>query len=375
MKIETKAIHAGRQVDPATGAVTPPIHLSTTFERQPDGSYVTGYEYSRDGNPNRKALEQCVAALEGGQEAAAFSSGSAATMTIFQALSPGDHIIAPNDLYYGIRQLLTDSFAPWGLEVTFVDMTDTSQTHKAVRHNTKLVLAETPSNPQIKITDIRKTSEIAHDAGAYFVCDNTMATPILQRPLDLGADLVVHATTKYLSGHDDVTGGMVVAKQGIELFHQIRTLQKVGGAIPSPFDCWLTLRGIHTLPYRMRAHSQNAMKVAEFLNNHPAIEKVLYPGLSSDAGHITASQQMSLFGGMMSVQVKGGRDSAMSVAAKVRILTRATSFGGPHSLIEHRASIEGPGTKTPDNLLRLAIGLENVDDLIEDLTQALRPIE
>ena len=375
MKIETLAVHAGRYVDSATGAVTPPIYLSSTFERQPDGGYPAGFEYSRDGNPNRNALEQCVSALEDGQEAAAFSSGSVATMTIFQALSPGDHVIAPDDLYFGIRQLLRDTFVPWGLEVSFVDMTDISQTRKAVRRNTRLVLAETPSNPQIKVTDIRKTSEIAHDAGAYFVCDNTMATPILQRPLDLGADLVVHATTKYLSGHDDVAGGIVVAKQGIELFQKIRKLQKIGGAIPSPFECWLTLRGINTLPYRMRAHCDNALKVAEFLNNHPAIEKVLYPGLSSDAGHSTASQQMSLFGGMMSVQVNGGRDNAMDIAANVRVFTRATSFGGPHSLIEHRASIEGPGTKTPDNLLRLAIGLEHVDDLIADLAQALSQIE
>ena len=375
MKIETKAVHAGRYVDSATGAVTPPIYLSSTFERQPDGGYPTGFEYSRDGNPNRNALEQCVSALEDGQEAAAFSSGSVATMTIFQALSQGDHVIAPDDLYFGIRQLLRDTFVPWGLEVSFVDMTDVSQTRKAVRRNTRLVLAETPSNPQIKVTDIRKTSEIAHDAGAYFVCDNTMATPVLQRPLDLGADLVVHATTKYLSGHDDVTGGIIVAKQVIELFQKIRKLQKVGGAIPSPFECWLTLRGINTLPYRMRAHCDNALKVAEFLNNHPAIEKVLYPGLSNDAGHSTASQQMSLFGGMMSVLVNGGRDNAVGIAAKVRILTRATSFGGPHSLIEHRASIEGPGTKTPDNLLRLAIGIENVDDLIADLAQALSQIE
>jgi len=375
MKIETKAIHAGRQIDPDTGAVTPPIHLSSTFERQPDGSYKTGYEYSRDGNPNRKALEQCLSALENGQQAAAFSSGSAATMTIFQALSPGDHIIAPDDLYFGIRQMLRDTFIPWGLEVTFVDMTDASQTRRAVRPNTTLILAETPSNPQLKVTDIRKTSEIAQDAGAYFVCDNTMATPILQRPLDLGADFVVHSTTKYLGGHDDVTGGIVVAKRRDELFQKIRKLQKIGGAIPSPFDCWLILRGIHTLPYRMRAHSVNAMKIAEFLNSHPAIEKVLYPGLSNDAGHITASEQMTLFGGMMSVQVNGNRENAMSVAANVRIFTRATSFGGPHSLIEHRASIEEPGTKTPDNLLRLAIGLENVDDLIDDLAQALVQIE
>jgi cystathionine gamma-synthase len=371
MKIETKAVHAGRHTDPATGAVTPPIYLSTTFERQPDGSYPTGYEYARDGNPNRNALEECVSALEGGQAAAAFSSGSVATMTIFQALSPGDHILAPDDLYFGIRQLLRDVFTPWGLEIAFVDMTDVSQTQKAVRRNTKLILAETPSNPQIKVTDIRRTSEIAHGAGAYFVCDNTMATPILQRPLDLGADFVVHATTKYLGGHDDVMGGMVVAKQESDLFRKIRKLQKIGGAIPSPFECWLTLRGIHTLPYRMRAHSESAMQVAKFLSDHPAIERVLYPGLTNDVGYNIASQQMSLFGGMISVQVNGGRDKAMNVAAKVKLFTRATSFGGPHSLIEHRASVEEPGTKTPDNLLRLAIGLENVDDLVDDLAQAL----
>ena len=371
MKIETKAVHAGRHIDSSTGAVTLPIHLSSTFERQPDGSYPTGFEYSRDGNPNRNALERCLCALEDGHEAAAFSSGSVATMTIFQALSPGDHVIAPEDLYFGIRQQLRDTFIPWGLEVSFVDMTDVSETMRAVRPNTKLIFAETPSNPQLKITDIRKTAAVAREAGAYFVCDNTMATPVLQRPLNLGADFVVHATTKYLNGHDDVTGGIVVAKQGNELFQKIRKLQKIGGAIPSPFDCWLTLRGISTLPYRMRAHSENALKVAEFLSNHPAVERVMYPGLANDAGHVVASQQMSLFGGMISVQITGGRQNAMAVAAKVRIFTRATSFGGPHSLIEHRASVEEPGTKTPDNLLRLAIGLENVDDLIEDLAQAL----
>lgn len=371
MKIETKAVHAGRHLDQATGAVTPAIHLSSTFERQPDGSYPTGFEYSRDGNPNRNALEKCLCALEDGHEAAAFSSGSVATMTVFQALSPGDHVIASDDMYFGVRKLLRDTFIPWGLEVSFVDMTDVANTKSAVRRNTRLIFAETPSNPLIKVADIRKTSEVAHDAGAYFACDNTMATPVLQRPLNLGADLVVHATTKYLNGHDDVTGGIVVAKEDNELFRKIRQLQKIGGAIPSPFDCWLTLRGINTLPYRMRAHSESAFKVAEFLDTHPAIEKVLYPGLANDAGHAIASQQMSAFGGMMSVQVKGGLENAMGVAAKVKIFTRATSFGGPHSLIEHRASVEEAGTKTPDNLLRLAIGLEHVDDLIGDLAQSL----
>jgi len=251
-------------------------------------------------------------------------------------------------------------------------MTDTSGVEQAVRSNTKLILVETPSNPMIKITDIRKVAAIARRAGAYFVCDNTMATPILQQPLALGADMVVHSATKFLGGHSDVMCGLIVTREDNELFETIKKLQKVGGSIPSPFTCWLTLRGIQTLPYRMRAHSENAMKVALFLNEHPGIEAVLYPGLSENPGHQVASQQMSQFGGMMSIQVKGDRDRAMAVAAKVKIFTRATSFGGPHSLIEHRASIEAKGTKTPDNLLRLSIGLEHADDLIEDLDQALK---
>jgi cystathionine gamma-synthase len=371
MKIETKAVHTGHQVDPATGAVTPPIHLSTTFERQPDGSYPHGYQYSRSGNPNRDALEQCLAALEGGLEAAAFSSGSVAAMSILQALSPGDHVVAPDDLYFGIRQLLQDVFVPWGLQVTFVDMTDIAAVQSVVRPQTKLVMIETPSNPLLKITDIRKIAEIAHSVEAYLVCDNTIGTPILQRPFDLGADLVVHATTKYLGGHSDVLGGVVVTKADSELWQKVRHIQKIGGAVPSPFECWLTRRGIQTLAYRVRAQAENALKVAQFLDSHPAVERVLYPGLETDPGYQVAAAQMSQFGGLLSFQVKGGQEEAMAVAARVKIFTRATSFGGTHSLIEHRASIEASGTKTPENLLRASIGLENVDDLIEDLAQAL----
>ena len=371
MRIETLAVHAGHQIDPTTGAVTPPIQLSTNFQRAEDGTYPTGYIYARGGNPNRTALEESLAALEGGAEAAAFASGSAASMSVFQALSPGDHVIAPSDVYHGTSRMLLDIFAHWGLEATFVDMTQFSSVEEAVRPNTRLVWVETPSNPLLKVTDISAVSAIAHQAGAVCVCDNTWATPVLQQPLQLGADLVVHATTKYLGGHSDVMGGAVVAGASNELFQQIRQIQGTGGAVPSPFDCWLVHRGLRTLPYRMRGHSENATKVVYFLARHPAVALVHYPGLENHPGHGIASRQMALFGGMVSFQVKGGQKEALAVAAKVRLFTRATSLGGTESLIEHRASIEGPETRTPDSLLRLSIGLEHPEDLIEDLAQAL----
>ncbi len=371
MRIETLAIHAGHAVDPGTGALTPPIHLSTTFEREADGSYPHSYIYIRYANPNRDALEQCLAALEEGALGAAFASGSAATAAVFQALAPGDHVVAPRDVYYGTARLLRETFVPWGLEATFVNMTDVDQVRQAVRPNTKLIWVETPSNPLLKVSDIAAIAAIAHAAGAHCACDNTWATPVLQRPLALGADLVVHSTTKYLGGHSDVMGGAVVAGADGELFARIRQIQESGGAVPSPFDCWLVLRGIRTLPYRMPAHSENAAKVAEFLRGHARVAAVHYPGLAQHPGHNVAARQMTLFGGMASFQVRRGREAALAVAAKVRLFTRATSLGGIESLIEHRASIEGPGTQTPENLLRLSIGLEHPDDLIEDLAQAL----
>jgi cystathionine gamma-synthase len=371
MHIETLAIHAGHNIDPNTGAVTPPIHLSTTFERSKEGSYPYGYVYSRTGNPNREALEQCLSALEGGTATAAFASGSAATMSVFQALSPKDHVLAPKDAYHGTAKLLEEVFIPWGLTVTFVDMTNLDQVQAALQPNTKLIWTETPSNPLLKITDITQIANLAHSVGALCVTDNTWATPVLQRPFEQGADLVLHATTKYLGGHSDVLGGAVVSKENDAFFQKIRTIQQTGGAVPSPFDCWLTLRGIRTLPYRMRGHSENALKIAQFLDRHPAVEKVYYPGLEHDPGHDLAKRQMKLFGGMLSFQVAGGQDRALAVCSKVKLFTRATSLGGTESLIEHRASIEGPKTQTPDNLLRASIGLEHVDDLLEDLLQAL----
>ena len=291
-------------------------------------------------------------------------------MSIFQALAPGDHVLAHVDAYYGTSRIVREIFSRWGLEADFIDMSDLAAVEKALRPNTKLAWMETPSNPLLKIVDLRAVAKIVREAGALCVCDNTWA-PVIQRPFDVGADLVLHSTTKYFGGHCDVLGGIVVAKTESEFFQRIRAIQYEGGAVPSPFDCWLILRGMRTLPWRMRAHSENALKIAHFLAQHQKVERVHYPGLSSHPGHEIASAQMSMFGGMLSFEVKCGREPAMSVAAKTKIFTRATSLGGVESLIEHRASIEGPGTTSPPGLLRLSIGLENAEDLIEDLDQSL----
>ena len=375
MRPETIAAQAAHRPDPSTGAVAPPIYLSTTFERDADGEYPRGFVYSRSDNPNRSSLEHLLALLEGGDDgdavAAALASGSAATATVFQALAPGDHVIAPDDCYHGTARLLREVFAPWGLETTFVDMTDVDTVRRAVRPNTRLIWVETPSNPLLKITDIAEMAAIAQSGGALCVCDNTWASPLLQRPLSLGADMVVHSTTKYLGGHEDVTGGAVVSAEDSEVFRRVRLIQNVYGAVPSPFDCWLTLRGARTLHVRMPAHCANAGRVVRFLQDHPKVAAVHYPGLPEHPGHEVAGQQMSDYGGMLSFQVAGGREAAMEVAARVRLFVRATSLGGTQSLIEHRASIEGPHSQTPDDLLRVSVGLENADDLIADLGQAL----
>lgn len=371
MKIETLAVHAGLEVDPATGAVTPPIHPSTTFERDPDGTFPRGYIYSRSGAPTRAALERCLAALENGAEAVAFASASAATAAIFQTLAPGDHIVAPHDAYYGTGKLLRETFGPWGLETTFVDMGDLAAVERALGRATRLVWVETPSNPLWKLTDIAAIAVLARRAGARLVCDNTAATPVLQSPFRLGADVIVHASTKYLGGHGDVLGGAVVVHRRDAFAERVRALLTAGGAVPSAFDCWLVRRGIRTLPYRMRAHCAGARRVAEFLLRHPRVARVHYPGLPTHPGHELAARQMADFGGMLSFEVRGGRDDALGVAAKLRVITRATSFGGTESVIEHRASIEGPETRAPEALLRLSVGLEHPDDLVDDLAQAL----
>ncbi len=371
MNIETLAIHAGQDIDPTTGSVIPPIYLSTTFERAEDGSFPHGYIYTRNGNPNRTMLERCLSTLEGGADCAAFSSGLAAAMSVFQALRPGDHVIVPDDAYHGVSRLVREIMVPWGLTSSVVDMTNPEAVRTAVRPNTRLIWVETPSNPLLKVSDIAAIAAIAHAAGARCAVDNTWATPVLQRPLDLGADLVLHATTKYLGGHSDVLGGAVVARTGDAFFERIRFIQGNGGAVPSPFDCWLVLRGIQTLAYRMRGHVANAGRVAQFLSEHPRIERVHYPGLESHSGHVVAARQMHGFGGMLSIEMRGGEAEAIGLAACVKLFTRATSLGGIESLIEHRASVEGPESRTPPSLLRLSIGLEHPDDLIADLEQAL----
>ena len=371
MRIETLAVRAGHSIDPSTGAVTAPIHLSTTFEREPDGSYRGGHVYSRTSNPNRTMLEQALASLEGGETALAFSSGSAATMAVFQALSPGDHVIAPDDAYYGTLRQLREIFAGWGLEADVADMTDLDAVARLLRPTTKIVWVETPSNPLVRVVDIARLAELAHSVGARCVVDNTWATPVLQLPLGLGADVVMHSTTKYLGGHSDLLGGALVARADDDFVERLRLTQRVGGAVPSPFDCWLLLRGIRTLPWRMHAHCGNAMRVARFLEAHSAIERVNYPGLESHSGHEIARRQMSDFGGMMSIQLRGGENAALELTRRLQLFTRATSLGGTESLIEHRASVEGPTTMAPPNLLRVSVGLEHSDDLIEDLEQAL----
>ena len=370
MKIETISVHAGREVEPNTKAVTPPIHLTTTYEREKDGTYPKGYNYSRNNNPNRESLEKCLVQLEGGSNAAAFSSGSAAAMSIFQTLSPGDHILAPDDLYHGTRKLIKQ-FAKWGISSSFVDMTKLYEVKSSLTKDTKIVWIETPSNPLLKITDINKISELAHSVGALSVCDNTWGTPILQKPFELNCDLILHATTKYIGGHSDILGGIVISKDNNPVFENIREIQQSGGAVPSPFECWLVLRGLQTLPLRIRAQSESALNIAKFLSDQAQVSQVHYPGLKNHPQHKLASIQMKLFGGMISFEVNGNEKDAMNVAAKVKVFTRATSLGGPESLIEHRASIEGPDSKTPKTLLRLSIGLEHQDDLIEDLSQAL----
>ncbi len=371
MRLETLAVHAGHEVDPSTAAVTPPIHLSTTYAREADGSYRAGFLYSRYANPNRAALEQCLALLEGGEAAAAFSSGSAATMTLLQAIGPGSHIVAPDDAYFGTTKLVRDVFGPWGVELSAVDMTDLANVRGAMRSNTKLVWVETPSNPLLQVVDIAAIAQIAHDGGAICAVDNTWGTPVLQRPLDIGADVSMHATTKYLGGHSDVLGGALVHKRSDELFQRVNSIQMTGGAVPSPFDCWLTMRGIRTLPLRVQAQSASALLLAEFLAGHPRVEAVHYPGLPSHAAHDIAVRQMSAFGGMLSVQVGLDRVESIRIASALQLFTQATSLGGTESLVEHRASVEGPGTRAPENLLRVSVGLEHIEDLKADFAQAL----
>jgi len=372
--LQTKSIHAGRSVDPSTGAVTPPLHTSTTFERDLDGDFSRKYAYIRASAPNRDSLETCITALEGGDETVSFSSGMAASLAVFQSLSPKDHVLLHRDVYYGVRELMEGFFTKWGLNHTFVDMRDIDSVRHACRPETKMFWVETPTNPLIEVVDIRAVAEAARAANALLVCENTFATPVLQHPFELGADVVVHSLTKYLGGHSDAMGGSVTIKNHPDLLTQIRDFQHTGGAILSPFDCWLILRGVQTLIPRVRLHCENARRVAGFLSTHKNVAKVRYPGLESDPGHHIAKHQMKDFGGMLAFEVRGARPEAFAVTAALKVILRATSLGGTHSLIEHRASIEGKTTRAPESLLRLSVGLEDAADLIQDLDQALAVI-
>jgi len=373
LALATRAVRAASALRGDERSIAPPIYLSTTFERDEEGEYSGGYNYARDDNPNRRMLERALADLEGGADAAAFASGSAAAMTVFQALRPSDHVVVAEDSYYSIRRMLDEVFVPWGLAVTYADCSDLAALEAAIRPVTRLVFIETPSNPMLRITDIRGAAALAHAAGAVLVCDNTLPTPVLQRPLELGANVVMHATTKYLSGNHDAMGGALVTAHADDYWHAVRTRQKLCGAIPSPFASWLTLRGFSSLVQRVRWQNDGALAIARFLAEHPAVCEVLHPRLETHAGHDVAARQTAGAGGLFSFRVNGGAGAALRVAARVRLFRRATSFGGPDSLIEHRASVEGPNTKTPDDLLRLAVGLEDARDLIADLNQALTP--
>ncbi len=366
MKFETLTIHKGNLSGDKNKPVVQPITLSTTFEHGNEG----GVLYTRASNPNRNSLEEVLAAMEKGAEAAAFSSGNAAGTAVYQALEPGSHIIAPDDMYHGLHNSMVQLFAGV-LEVSFVDMSNLDEVRAAIRPNTKLFWVETPSNPLLKITDIRAISKIAKEQGAILACDNTFATPVFQNPIDLGADIVMHSSTKYFGGHSDILGGALITKEKNAYWEKIRIVQRIGGAVPSPMDCYWLTRSIRTLAYRMKGHAEHAMILAEFLLNHPKVEKVYYPGLKSHPDHEIAAGQMSGFGGMVSITVKGGAEEADRVVSRLKYFVNATSLGGVESLIERRAAVEGPNTKTPPNLLRVSVGLEHTDDLLEDMNQAL----
>ena len=377
VKPESIAAQALGWVDEKTRAITPAIHVSSTYLRDPDNQYRSGRVYARADNPAFDQAEAVLAQLEEGAQAALFASGMAAATAVFQALSPGDHVLAPKVMYWSLRNWLMNFATRWGLNVELIDMTDPAAVQAAVRPGvTKLVWIETPANPLWTVTDIVATAEIAHAAGALVAVDSTVASPVLTRPLTLGADIVMHAGTKYLNGHSDLVAGALVTREDSEFWRRVKTVRaQIGGTLGS-CEAWLLLRGMRTLYLRVRAASQSAQRIAEHFNHHPLVEAVLYPGLPGAHGHaISARQMQGGFGGMMSLRVKagpqGGEAAAIATAAHVELWKRATSLGGTESLIEHRASVEGAGTPAPTDLLRLSVGIEDCGDLIADLEQAL----
>jgi cystathionine gamma-synthase len=372
----TRAIHAGQDPDPHTGSVIVPIHSSSTFVQDGVGGLREGYEYARTANPTRTALETCLAALEVGLHGRAFASGMAATDVLLRATCrPGDHIVIPDDAYGGTFRLIDKVFRHWGIEHTAVGQSDLDAVRSAMRPNTRLVWCETPTNPLLNLADIAALAAVAHDADARLVVDNTFATPYLQTPLALGADVVLHSTTKYLGGHSDVIGGALITDDA-ELDEQVAFLQNGAGAVPGPFDAWLTLRGIKTLAVRMERHCDNAERVVAALQAHPAVTGVRYPGLATHRGHEIAAKQMRRFGGIVSFTVDGGVSAALAVCARTRVFTLAESLGGVESLIEHpgrmtHASTTGTQLEVPANLIRLSVGIEDAEDLVDDILTAL----
>ncbi|MEV8100354.1 cystathionine gamma-synthase [Kitasatospora sp. NPDC085879] len=373
---ETLAIHAGQEADPQTGAVVTPIYQVSTYKQDGVGGLRGGYEYSRSANPTRTALEECLAALEGGARGLAFASGLAAEDTLLRTiLKPGDHIVIPNDAYGGTFRLFAKVLTRWGVEFSVANTQDLADVRAQLRPNTRAVWVETPSNPLLGITDLTALAEVAHGAGALLVVDNTFASPYLQQPIALGADAVVHSTTKYMGGHSDVVGGaLVLADAG--LGEEVAYHQNAMGAVSGPFDAWLVLRGIKTLGVRMDRHSANAEKVAELLAGHPKVSQVLYPGLPEHPGHDIAAKQMKAFGGMVSFRVHGGEEAAVEVCNRAQLFTLGESLGGVESLIEHpgrmtHASVVGSALEVPADLVRISVGIESVEDLLADLRQAL----
>ncbi|OQA23892.1 MAG: Cystathionine gamma-synthase [Verrucomicrobia bacterium ADurb.Bin345] len=377
MKFETRAIHDGQPTDPATGAVTTPVYQTSTYEQDAIGK-PRGYEYSRTGNPTRAALEQALASLESGRHGLAFASGVAATTAVLNLLGPGDHVLAGSDLYGGTYRLLEKVFRRWGVDTTYEDTGDVARFAGAVRENTKLIWIETPTNPLLHVADIRAVAEAVRGRGIRLVVDNTFASPALQRPLELGADIVVHSTTKYIGGHSDLIGGAVVTSDD-EAFSAIKMYQNAAGAVPGPWDCWLALRGLKTLAIRMERHSRNAEDLALFLQKHPSVERVYYPGLPEHPGHDIARRQMSGFGGMISAELKGGYEAVQAAVGKLKVFVLAESLGGVESLVCYPpkmthasfSSDERAKRGIKDNLLRLSVGIEHVDDLKADIQAAL----
>jgi cystathionine gamma-synthase len=369
---ETRAVHAAAEVDPATKGIVPPIHLSTTFEHPADASLNDGYLYQRYTNPTQELLERALSEIEGGAASLHFASGLAAGAALLQNLPVGSHVLMADDTYFAFRKQAQDYFARWGLSFSLVDMANHVAVKAAIRTNTKCLWTETPSNPLIKITDLAYVAALAHEHGAITLVDATFASPALLNPIALGCDVVLHSTTKYLGGHSDVMGGALIFARDDELAKQCFETRKILGGIASPFSSWLVLRGLRSLHARMRMHCDNARAVAMFLAQHENVSATYHPSLPSHPGHTIAREQMRDFGGMLSFCVRGERADAIRVASKLKLFINATSLGGPESLVEHRQSVEGPTSTTPPQLLRLSVGLEHPDDLIDDLAQALQ---